>query len=149
MGRLTLPTSGLVYADAQIAIYTADVNPTYAPVLIPLWQEMTKGTFQVVSSELTIVETLVLPLRLNDALMLNQREGIWRQKNTTLLPITQDILREAARLRALISGLKTPDALHAATAILHGCALFVTNDNGFRRVPNLPLIVLDGVLAAP
>jgi len=149
MGRLTLPTSGLVYADAQIAICTADVNPTYAPVLIPLWQEMTKGTFQVVSSELTIVETLVLPLRLNDALMLNQREGIWRQKNTTLLPITQDILREAARLRALISGLKTPDALHAATAILHGCTLFITNDNGFRRVPNLPLIVLDDVLAAP
>ena len=38
-----------------------------------------------------------------------------------LLPITQSILREAARLRATIK-LKTPDAIHAATA----SAAFVT-----------------------
>jgi predicted nucleic acid-binding protein len=56
-------------------------------------------------------------------------------------------LREAARLRATISGLKTPDAIHAATALQHGCALFVSNDVGFRRVPGLSLAILDDVLA--
>ena len=61
-------------------------------------------------------------------------------------PITQDVLREAARLRALIPGLKTPDAIHAATALVHGCALFVTSDVGFRRVPGLTLAILDDIL---
>ena len=45
--------------------------------------------------------------------------------------------------------LKTPDAIHAATALLAGCALFVTNDRGFKRVPGLRLAVLDDVLVAP
>ena len=58
-------------------------------------------------------------------------------------------LREAARLRATIPGLKTPDVIHAATALLNGCALFVSNDTGFRRIPGLPLVLLDDVLAAP
>ncbi len=38
--------------------------------------------------------------------------------------------------------LKTPDALHAATALLQGCKLFVTNDGAFRRVAHLPVTVL-------
>lgn len=65
-----------------------------------------------------------------------------------LLPTIQEVLREAARLRAATPGLRTPDSLlHAATALLIGCAL-VTNDARFRRVPHLSLAVLGDVLAA-
>lgn len=103
----------------------------------------------IIGSELTLLETLVMPLRIADPLLVADYERLWQQPNTQLLPITQDVLREAAHLCAQITGLKTPDALHAATAILHGCALFVTNDNGFKRVPNLPLAILDEVLAVP
>ena len=103
----------------------------------------------MISSELTLMETLIIPFRTQDQHQILLRETLWTRPNNTLLPITQDILREAARLRAQIGGLKTPDAIHAATAILHGCALFVTNDTGFKRVPGLPLTVLDDVLAVP
>lgn len=72
--------------------------------------------------------------------------ALWRQANTRLLPITEDVLREAAHLRATIPTLKTPYAIHAATALLHGCALFVTNDTDFRRVPGLPLAILDDIV---
>lgn len=54
---------------------------------------------------------------------------------------------ETARLRAA-TGLKTPDALHAATALQAECALFVTNDTEFRRVDGLPVAILDDLLAA-
>ena len=79
----------------------------------------------------------------------NAADVIWTRANHVLLPISRDILHEAARLRANISGLKTPDAIHAATALLHGCTLFVSNDVGFRRVPNLPLVLLDDIVATP
>jgi predicted nucleic acid-binding protein len=149
VGALRLPTSGVVYADAQIAIYTVDRHPLYAPVCDPLWQAAQNGVLTVVSSELTLMETLVGPLRSGDTAQAARRENLWNRPNVGLLPITEDILREAARLRATIPALKTPDAIHAATALLHGCALFVTNDTGFRRVPSLSLAILDDILAAP
>ena len=138
MGALTLPAAGLVYADAQITIYSTDGHPLYAPICRPLW---TSRDITVVTSELTLLETLVAPLRNGVALLAARREGLWQQPNTRMLPITAGVLREAARL-------KTPDAIHAATAILAGCALFVTNDFGFRRVAGLPLVLLDEVAAA-
>ncbi len=147
MGRLTLPDAGLIYADAQIAVYTTEDNPVYAAVCAPIWQA--GGAASVVSSELILLETLVKPYRENDVALRTRREALWQQANTRLFPITQDILHEAARLRAQIPGLKTPDAIHAATALFHNCALFVSNDVGFRRVPGLPLVLLDDVLAAP
>ena len=34
MGRLTLPASGQVYADANIAVYTINKHPIYAPLVL-------------------------------------------------------------------------------------------------------------------
>ncbi len=51
----------------------------------------------------------------------------------------------AAQLRAT-SGLKTPDAIHAATALEHGCTLFVTNDPAFRRLTTVPVVILGDLL---
>lgn len=44
------------------------------------------------------------------------------------------------------TNLKTPDALHAATAQLAYVSLFVSNDIDFRNVPGLPLVVLNDLL---
>ena len=149
MGLLTLPAAGPVYADAQIAIYTVDRHPLYGPVCDPLWQAAQNGVITIITSELTLMETLVGPLRNGDTALATLRENLWHKPNVRMLPITSDILREASRLRASIPALKTPDAIHAATALLHGCVLFVTNDIGFKRVPGLSLAILDDVIAAP
>ena len=135
MGQLKIPESGVVYADAQIAIYTTDKHHVYSSVCVPLWQNAKSGQIEVATSELTLLETLIIPLRNNDILLASRRESLWQQSNTLLLPITREVLREAAFLRAHISGLKTPDAIHAATALVNECALFITNDLGFKRVP--------------
>lgn len=149
MGSLILPAAGRVYVDAQIVIYSVDRHPLYAPVCDPLWQAVQAGTLTVVSSELMLLETLVGPLRSGDVALAARREGVWSQPNTQLLPITQDILRDAAGLRAVFPALRTPDAIHAATARFHGCALFLTNDKGLRRVTGLHVVLLDDVLSAP
>ena len=44
------------------------------------------------------------------------------------------------------TGLKTPDALHAASALQAACTLFITNDDDFRRFEELPVVILDGLL---
>jgi predicted nucleic acid-binding protein len=145
MGSLTVPPSGLVYLDTNPVIYSVEKNPTYWPLLEPLWQAARGGTVEIVSSDLTLMETLVGPLKSGDTALADAFELLFQQAQTRLLPITQPVLREAARLRAT-TNLKTPDALHAATAQHAGCVLFVTNDVSFRGVANLPLVILDDLL---
>ncbi len=149
MGLTSLPVGGTVYIDAQIAIYTVEIFPAYTTVLHPMWAQADAGDLTVISSELTLMETLVLPLRNAEARLVSDFTSLWHQPHVNLLPITMDVLTEAARLRAAHRALKTPDAIHAATALLHGCSLFVTNDRGFLRVPGLPLAVLDDIIAGP
>ena len=56
------------------------------------------------------------------------------------------MLLEAARLRAVLPTLKLPDAIHAATARLHGCAVLLTNDTRLRAAPGLEVIQLSDVV---
>src|SRR5438045_3928710 len=129
MGALTLPASGLVYIDTMSLIYTVERYPAYWPLLEPLWQVAQSGTIEIVSSELTLMEALVGPLKSGNTTLEQAFEQALLGTAIRLLPITQPILREAARLRAT-TRLRTPDALHAATARQVGCVLFVTNDAG-------------------
>jgi predicted nucleic acid-binding protein len=145
MGALTLPSAGLVYIDTMTLIYTVERFPAYWALLEPLWRTAQTGTVEIVSSELALMEVLVGPLKSGNATLEQAFEQVLLGTEMRLLPITQPILREAARLRATTK-LRTPDALHAATARQTGCALFVTNDVGFRGVASLPLVVLDDLL---
>lgn len=63
MGSLSLPASGSVYVDANIVIYAVERTAPYDSLLDPLWQAARAGHLQVVSSELTWLETLTAPLR--------------------------------------------------------------------------------------
>jgi len=58
-----------------------------------------------------------------------------------LIPTTTAIWEQATRFRAQ-TGLKTPDAIHAATALVASSTLFITNDVVFRRVFSLPVAIL-------
>ena len=142
MGSLTLPAGGTVYVDAMVVIYTVELYPDYWPLMEPLWLAAKARTLEVLSSELTIMEVLVKPLKTKDAAMIAAFERAFTGTDMRLLPITQSILRDAAQLRATTK-LRTPDAIHAATAKQIGCSLFVTNDVGFRGVPGLPVVILD------
>lgn len=146
MGSLTLPAGGAVYVDAMAVIYTVERFPDYWPLLEPLWLAAQARTVEVFSSELTIMEVLVKPLKTRDTAVIAAYEQSLAGTDLQLLPITQSILRGAAQLRAA-TRLRTPDAIHAVTAQQMGCMLFVTNDTGFRGVPGLPVVILDDVRA--
>jgi predicted nucleic acid-binding protein len=92
------------------------------------------------------METLVGPLKKADAALVTAYELLYGSPDLLFVPLDEAVLPEAARLRATIPGIRTPDALHAATALLYAVALFLTNDPDFRRVPGLPVTVLSDLL---
>ncbi len=149
MGTLALPQSGTVYVDANAIIYRVEAIQPYLAAAAPLWDALRDGRQQVLTSELSVLEVLVRPIQLGDtglqALFLRV---LYQTRGFSCIPISRQILQAGASLRAT-TGLKTPDAIHAATALIAGCSLFVTNDPDFRRVSGLPVVVLSDVVAAP
>ena len=96
MGSLTLPPSGLVYVDTAPIIYSIEKNPDFYPLTIPLWQAAKAGQVKIATSALALLETLVVPIRQNDAVLIHAYEQALTAAEIQLIPITSDILREAA-----------------------------------------------------
>ena len=145
MGPLTFPFDSMIYIDASGLIYSVERVEPYRTLLEPMWQEAQDGNITIVSSPLLVIETLVKPLRDGNTEIEMQYRELFASGAVRLLDASYEVFEETASIRAE-TGLKTPDALHAATAILAGCTLFITNDNDFRRVQALPIVVLDDLL---
>ena len=145
MGPLELPSSGPVYLDASAFIYSVERIEPYQALIEPIWQLAQAGRFTVVSSELVVSEVLVRPLREGNRVAETLFRSLLGANEVRLIAATRSLWEETARLRAE-TGLKTPDALHAASASQAGCTLFVTNDADFRRVEGLPIAVLNDLL---
>ena len=146
MGPLTLPTSGSVYLDTNGFIYSVERIEPYRTLLEPMWRRAQTGQFTIVSSDLVVLETLVRPLREGNEIVDTLLRSLFDAHEVSLIPATRELWEDAARIRA-DTGLKIPDALHAATALSVDCTLFVTNDTDLRRVQGLPIVVLDDLLA--
>ena len=132
--------------DASAIIYSVEQNDPYFTLLAPAWTQAEAGRFTVVCSEMVIAETLVRPVREGNVDLEMAFRSLFAAPDFRLVSATRELWEDAARIRA-DTGLKTPDALHAATALYAGCALFITNDTDFRRVQGLPVVVLDDLLA--
>jgi hypothetical protein len=89
MGSLTLPSSGLVYVDTMTVIYTVERLPTYWLLLQPLWLAAQTGNIGVVTSELTLMESLVGPLKNGNKPLEAAFELMLLGADRRLLPITQ------------------------------------------------------------
>jgi len=99
------------------------------------------------TSILTLMEVLVLPLRAGrESLANDYRRLLTHTRGLTLFPVDQAICERAAKVRADHSWLRTPDALQVATALEHGAHVIVTNDNRWKRLKEIPVVVLEDYL---
>ncbi len=141
MGTMKLPTTGLVYLDTNPVIYSMEKHVDYWEMLRPLWAAAAANTLQLVASELLVLETLVGPMKANNEPLRRDYERLFASSDIRICPISSSVLRRASEIRASTS-MKTPDAIHAATALVESCGHFLTNDGGFGRVPTLPVLLL-------
>ncbi|MDL2321475.1 PIN domain-containing protein [Desulfosarcina sp. OttesenSCG-928-B08] len=58
-----------------------------------------------------------------------------------IIPVTTEIAEFAARLRAN-HGLRTPDAIQVATAILYQADFFLTNDARLTRLEQIEMLLI-------
>ena len=145
MGQLSFPPSARVYLDTAPLIYSVERHAEYWSKLRELWRLTRAKEIEVVTSELALLETGVQPIRQNNQPLITAYKTLLTRTEIVLVPITADILLAAAVLRAL-QNLKTPDAIHAATAHSLNCDFFVTNDDGVKRLENIDVVILSELL---
>ena len=118
----------LLYLDTCIVIYLVEEHQVYCPVIETV---LADTTADLCFSPLVELECLVLPLRQNHTLLLDKYRRFFAVNKR--LGIPHEVFLEAAALRAR-HGLRTPDALHTATASHHGCDILWTNDDRLSKV---------------
>ncbi|MFT3879970.1 MAG: type II toxin-antitoxin system VapC family toxin [Gemmatales bacterium] len=146
MGLRTLPTSGKVYCDTSVFIYSIEDHPTYSCLVDPLWDGVLAQKIEVITSELTYMETMVGPIKLNDLALVDEYEEFFNNDLLIVLTIDRPILFQAARCRAA-TGLRTPDAIHVATAEKMECDLIFTNDLRLRGKTAIPILTFDELVS--
>jgi predicted nucleic acid-binding protein len=93
-------------------------------------------------SRLTWLECRVGPMRANDSAALASFDVFFARPDLTWVELTRDVIELAAAIRARC-GLKTPDALQAASCLQLGADhVFLTGDSAFKRVGGLKVRVL-------
>jgi predicted nucleic acid-binding protein len=134
--------------DTAPVIYFVEANRAYVDVCRAVFAPIANGTLAAVTSAVTLTETLVSPLRTQNAVLETEyRDLLLNTNGVTLLPVDVAVAERPADLRARYN-LKTPDALQVATALENGCQAFLTNDAGLRRVAAEIGILVLGELTA-
>lgn len=123
-----------IYMDSCIIIYLVERHPIYFPSILNKLREMDEVGFAI--SPLTRLEVLVKPKRDRNYILLERYETFLSQQVT--LEIPNAVFDLALSLRSQYP-LKTPDALHLATAIYHQCESFWTNDNRLLFVADIKI----------
>jgi predicted nucleic acid-binding protein len=128
--------------DASAIIYGIEGVPAVRQaVLARVSQaEATPGGL-VLTSRLSRLECRVLPLRKNQAELLSTYELFFTRQSLTLGEITASVIERATDLRVR-HGLKTPDAIHMATAMELQADLVLTGDRDLARCTGIQVEVL-------
>ena len=117
--------------DTAPLVYYIEEHPLSGPRLDPFFEAVAAGRIRVVTSTVTLLEVLVLPLRRkDDAVASKYNDILLSSEHVATVPVTPLIAQSAAELRAA-SKLKTPDAIQLATAISQKAAAFLTGDRDF------------------
>ena len=127
MGSM-IPKGSRVLLDTVALIYFLEENKRYSKKAEKIFGRIESGELQGVMANLVFAELLVPLYRSGDpqaAAGLSNR--LINFRNLEIITLTTEISREAARLRA-DHGLRTPDAIHGATAIINQATGILTND---------------------
>jgi len=131
-----------VYLDACCFIYLLEGVPEWRSVVdARLRVLLAMPNVGLMTSRLALLECRAKPIRDGNLALLAQFDALFSAHRMTLLEVAPRVIERATDLRARYN-FKTPDALHAATALEASVSLFLTGDAGFRRCTELPVEVL-------
>lgn len=142
-----LPDNQCYALDTVTLIYFLEQHPRYYQTAKDIFKKIELGEISSVISTLVFAELLVPAYRSKESKRAEKVVRILSNfPNLKIIPLTIDISITAARLRA-IHGLRTPDAIHIATALEAKSSGIITNDKDFKKIasPNFGVWLFDSI----
>ncbi len=134
-----------LFIDSAPLIYYIEGHTTYQSILVDLFRANDLGRFHFITSTITLLEVLVMPMRLGRNDIATQYKNLLTGSNyIEIIELTADIAAKAAQLRAKYD-LKTPDSIQLATAIEYNADLFLTNDVRLKNIDGLNMLTLQNL----
>jgi len=131
----------IVGLDSNILIYVVEGDPVWMPKVDHRLQQILSAGDTLATSDAARLECLVGPLRFGNTDVLADYQKFFDSSGIRMLPVTSGVWELAARLRAEYR-FQALDSIHLATAIEHGCGLFLTNDIQLARCMAIPVEML-------
>ncbi len=143
-GSRALPLLGV---DSMLFVYHFEGSTEFGPSANALLEAAELGKCRLVASVLALLEILVVPKRMGRGdLCRRYRDLLESFPNLDFHELDGDIAERAAELRARYD-LRTPDAIHLATALAAGADTFASEDKRLRKVKELKVVPLSAALA--
>ena len=134
--------SGPVALDTAVFIYFVEENSRFLPLVEPVFEAIDREALPAITSALTLLETLVVPLRANDRALAGRYQALLtRSRGLRMIDFDSNLMRTAAEIRAMTRA-STPDALQLAGALRGGATTFLTNDRRLPEIPSLEILQL-------
>ena len=131
----------IVCLDSNILIYSVEGDPVWEPKVDARVTGILAAGDTLAASDAARLECLVGPLRSANAAVQADYEKFFGSSGIQMLPVTAAIWERAAEIRAVYS-FQAHDSIHLASAIEHGCGLFLTNDGSLARCTAIRVEVL-------
>jgi predicted nucleic acid-binding protein len=131
----------IVCLDTNVVIYLVEVNAVWTPRATARLVRLRAAGDEVAVSDAARLECLTKPLASGSATDVATYRSFFASPVVRMLPVTAAVWERAALVGAT-HNLKPLDSVHLATAIEHGCGLFLTADARLARCTDIPVEVL-------
>lgn len=131
----------MIYLDSNVVIRLVEGDALARAPLVARLASSLGVAGSLTTSRLSRLECRSNLLRAGDTATLAQFDVFFSGVEISLIEVTASVIELATEIRAKYN-LKTPDALHFASAMEAGADVFLTGDRGFARCSDVAVEIL-------
>lgn len=136
----------LIFLDTAPVIYFIERHPTFFPLVRSIFESLSDRDFRAISSPITLAECSIVPYRQGLLELQQDFADALVRNESVIFRITDELVAiEAVKMRVKY-GLKLPDAIQIATAIVSNYDAFLTNDIALSKVTEIRSIVVSELI---
>jgi len=131
-----------LFLDTAPVIYYVEQNPAYVKRVNHVFDRVDEGIIFTAASSITLAESLIIPYRQGEVqLQQDFFDVLVLGLHSVFVSPGPREAQQAAEIRARYN-LSLTDAFQVACALSAGCQALLTNDQHFRQVAELQIIIL-------